>query len=81
MLLYSLFDKKASRYGQVMMAHNDALMTRELREQIPPGHVVAKYPQDFELYRIGAFEDETGKIMPGVEFVCNVSAILQPEAK
>lgn len=79
MKLYSLLDKKAGMYGAVMMAMNDGHMSRFLQERfVDPQETVKRFPDDFDLYEVGEFSQDTGECgSPGVpRFVVNMAVIL-----
>lgn len=79
MLLYSLLDKKAGMYGQVMAQLNDAMMARMLREVMAPDSTPARFPEDFDLYGLGEYDELTGRIAAEAQprFVANMSTVLQ----
>lgn len=62
--IYSVRDLKAS-FGDVMMDVNDAVAMRNFQvacsRENTPLHVKGS---DFELYRVGSFDTETGVITP-----------------
>lgn len=79
MLLFSIFDKKASAFGSVMMAPNDGLMCRTIEENVSgSGHTLARFPEDFDLYELGSFDDSTGRLVAADQprFVCNLAVVL-----
>lgn len=78
MQMYSLLDKKAMTYGGILLAAGDGHVARVIQERFTgSGDTIEKYPEDFDLYSIGEFSLETGKIESVVKFVVNVSVILQ----
>lgn len=82
MKLYSIFDKKASVYGAIMMAPNDAMMARSLVEHTPPQSTLMRFAEDFDLYEVGEFSDDTGRVSEQeVRFICNVSVLFQRKAE
>lgn len=78
MKLYALKDVKMGTYGSVMMAQNDAHMSRLLDESLKGQNVTpAKYPGDFELFQVGEFAaDGDGSVHGELRFVCGLSVIL-----
>lgn len=63
-VLYALFDRKLREFGALHLSKNDQTMRRELMANVrSSGSMLEKYPQDFDLYRMGEMETETGKIM------------------
>lgn len=79
MLLYSLLDKKAGSYGGIMMAPNDAMLVRTIIERVESRDTLARFPDDFDLYQVGEFDDSSGRVFTenGARFVCNMATVLQ----
>lgn len=82
-VLYALLDRKLREYGVVLVSKNTETMVRELRNQVMgSGSTIEKYPDDFDLYRLGEFDTETGIISAmKVQLVENVSTLLAPSAQ
>lgn len=77
MNLYCLKDNKSGMFGPVMMAHSDAHMGRNLKESLGGTNATpARFPEDYDLYLVGDFGEETAAIVSEVRFVCNLSVIL-----
>ena len=79
--IYALKDKKACAFiPQIMFYDNDEVAKRGLYEMYKnacdnsPNSPLASYPADFELYRIGYFDNVTGEIDTDVNFVCSANA-------
>lgn len=75
---YSLNDKKSRTFAAPFFFHNDAQAIRALvataRDEIT---TIAKFPEDFDLYRIGSFDDSTGQLETLTpEFLVNAQEIL-----
>lgn len=65
-LLYSVFDTKAKAYGLLIAENHDAVATRNFAAAVmEPGSTLNKFPQDFELHRVGEFHDRTGEFIAG----------------
>lgn len=68
MALYKMFsvkDVKTGLFANPVMAVNLPAMQRMLHEVLSSGtHQFAKYPEDFVLYEIGEFDDQSGFIRP-----------------
>jgi len=63
--MYSLFDVKAREFGrQVMVARNDADMTRELLGLKGSETTPGRYPEDFALYALCDYDQRTGEVAP-----------------
>lgn len=80
--IYSVYDKKSMVYHPGQYCHNDGHAMRFFAMQFQnPDTVMGKYPEDFDIYRIGEFDDATGLLSSdqNVEFVVNVKALLDAE--
>lgn len=77
MKVYALLDKKKSQFdGALMLAHADGHMGRTLVEAFKgTGHVVEKYPADFDVYQVAEFDLDSGQCNGAPKFVCNVAVL------
>lgn len=75
--LYSIKDTKGSFY-EPLVAQNDALAVRNVRGIVNSGKgLLAQYPEDFELWYIGEFDEVTGIIKPDeLKCVVRLNALL-----
>lgn len=64
MNIYSLFDRKLKTFGQLVLDRNDFAVQRGLLDALTASAdtLIAKHPEDFDLYHVGAFDEETGKV-------------------
>ncbi len=63
--MYSIFDSKLEGYLQPIFAENDAVAVRILKNAVDdPDHLFSKNAEDYALFRIGIFVQETGVIVP-----------------
>lgn len=64
MNIYSLFDRKLKLFGQLVLDRTDFAVQRGVVDalQSSPDTLIAKHPEDFDLYHVGSFDDETGKV-------------------
>lgn len=61
--LYSIFDKKARTYNTPFYLLNDEIAKRTALDLVKDHTTtIAKHPQDFILFRIGEFDDQTGHV-------------------
>lgn len=79
MRLYSILDRKAGTYGAVMMAPNDGMMVRSLKEHTAPNHTLYRFCEDFDLYEVGSFDENGGVIESSIRFVCNLQMAFPKE--
>lgn len=65
MKFYSVLDVKVESYSAPFAAANDAQAFRSFEQAIQdPQTTLSKYPEDFTLWRIGEFAEETGRLIP-----------------
>lgn len=69
MNLYSVHDKEAANFSTPMAQPNDVAATRMFAVEInraDPANMLNLAPEHFALYRIGSFNETTGRITPEV---------------
>lgn len=77
---YTLFDIKTQYYLPPFTAHNDGDAARQIQMILRKGNnIYAQYPEDYNLYEVGSFDDSTGKInaAPNVRIVCGLSKLVE----
>jgi len=63
MEMYCIYDRKLREYGSILLSPNPGAMYRTCQVGIKgTNSLMEKYPQDFELHRIGTFNTSTGEI-------------------
>ena len=63
--MYSVYDKKALVYSQPFTAINDEVAQRIMKNCVDnPEHNYGLNPEDYQLLRIGEFDDQEGAITP-----------------
>lgn len=77
MKVYSIFDRKAQGYEMptLMLFRNDELALRAIGAAFNGGQLgglFGKYPEDFEIYCLGEFDQNTGLIKSEVNFVAHL---------
>ena len=80
--VYCVFDKRTLFYRPPICAHNDAHVARSLmRLMQEPVSEYGMFPKDYDLYRLGSFEDKDASLVLSAkpEFVLNLGE-LQHEA-
>lgn len=61
--LYAVFDRKANVFARPFTSPNDAMAARSfLAARQDPATEIHKFPDDFQLYCLGEFDDDTGVI-------------------
>lgn len=63
-LFFAIFDKKAGLYDHVQAFRSEADAVRAVRSLVnsdSKGSLIAQYPSDYELFRLGDFDQLTGR--------------------
>lgn len=61
---YSIFDKKALHYGATFGSPTHGSAERMLRDSVnQPDSIHSKHPDDFALYFVFQFDDESGSVL------------------
>lgn len=72
---YSIFDKKSSSYNTPFFALNDDVAQRSFDDLIRDKRtLVGQHPEDFSLFCVGTFGQESGELCPwssGSVMVCD----------
>ena len=65
MFLYAIFDSASGIYDRPFCAQTDGAAVRMFSDlAVDADHVVGRHPEDFKLFRIGDFNDNSGEIQP-----------------
>lgn len=76
-VVVSIKDVKALTFLAPQTFANTDVAKRAVSQAISsPGSVLHDYPEDFELYVIGSFDDTTGEIVKDFKFVCNLKELV-----
>ena len=78
MKVFSIFDKSAHVFGGLMLSNNEALMKRQVKSVLAAkgfGKEIDTYPDDFELWQIGDFNEETGVISSDPCFLVGIDSL------
>lgn len=60
--VYAIYDSKAKAYGQPFYMQYDDMCTRAvINLSMDPTHQFCTNPEDFDLFRLGVFDDENGR--------------------
>lgn len=72
--LYSVRDIKLQKYGIPFVAPNDEIAKRMLHSTISAGGTtMSEFPEDFQLYKLGNYDDDTGEFETENEFLANAT--------
>lgn len=73
MFIIGLYDRKAQAFVEMSAVPSLAVAQRSLAEAVnakDSQHAVAKWPGDFELYELGEWDPETGRVTPRENEAC-----------
>ena len=63
LLVFSVYDSKAEAYGRPFFLTSDGLAMRAFMEAVQSQeHDFAKWPADYTLFRIGSYDEHSGKL-------------------
>ena len=63
--MYSLFDIKSRIFHPPVYCHNDPHCLRMFESELRKKQsIFAEYPEDFQIFNLGTFDDATGDIIP-----------------
>lgn len=61
--IFTIFDKKAVAYNQPFYYHQKGQAIRALQDNVAQvDSPISKHPEDYALYKIGEFDDQSGEI-------------------
>lgn len=81
MNIYALRDKKSEKFSRPFFEHNDVTATRAVRAAVndpQTGNQYYTHPDDFTLFRIGNYNDDTGGIAPEAQpqLICECTVLV-----
>lgn len=64
--MFSIRDTKAQAYNRPFYAHTHGEAERMITSAVhdPQSGLLHQYPEDFDLFLVGTFDDQSGKIEP-----------------
>lgn len=71
--IYSVFDDKAKHFQGLVCFPNDDLAKRAFGLAVNSGEngsLLAMFPEDSKIMKVGEFDDESGLIVPKLEKFC-----------
>lgn len=81
--IFSVQDVKVSVFYPPVVLHNEAEARRMMSDVVRnPETQIAKHVEDFRLFRLGEFDDNSGAVLPLAqpEFIANASEFLVSNA-
>ncbi|QCQ84915.1 nonstructural protein [Blackfly microvirus SF02] len=60
--VYSVLDRKSVAYGNLLFFVNDDIAKRSMVEVMGERNNISLYPDDFDMYHVGVFNNESGEL-------------------
>lgn len=81
-LLFAIYDRKAGGFTQpgIMLFDNIGLAKRSVQfaaQNKQLGQLVERYPEDFELWQLGALDPATGDVTADKGHICTIGELLE----
>lgn len=76
--MYSIKDEKTGAFNNPFFAAHTEHVVRSIRrtlEEKRPGDSFAEFPQDFSLWEMGEFNNETGVLSVNIQHIANLVAM------
>lgn len=64
--MYAVYDAKAGSFKPPYFCVNDAVAMRMFAQTVANVEELHRFPEDFQMFYLGEFDDDTGKIEPVV---------------
>lgn len=80
--VFTIFDDKAQYFNTPFFTTNQNIAIRDFSDIInSSGTVAGRHPEDFRLYSLGDFDDETGKFtqLDIPLLICTGTQLIKPE--
>lgn len=77
MIIYALQDLRRREFGSLMQFMTEEEAVRGVYQALSQESMLSKYPRDFDLFRLGVFDLDTGTLVPEEtpRFVVNVATL------
>lgn len=74
---FSLFDLKANAYSTPFFFNHQGQAIRAVMDMLSSADSVpARHPQDFQLWELGTWDDQTGRYDPGMECLGQLTSFM-----
>lgn len=70
--LYSIRDVAIGHYAPPFLARSDNEAKAMVRDALEPGSILARYPRDYQLYRIGEMTEKDALVSNVCECICSI---------
>lgn len=61
--MYSIYDERSKMYQAPVVRMNDSVAMRDFETSVKSEGMMAKFPEDFSLFCVGAWDDEKGVVV------------------
>lgn len=81
--IFALYDKKALAYVDVFHFPQIGQAIRQVEDLLKTQHPLSKHPADYDLYKLGDFDDVSGEICPtdNPQFIQTALSLTNPITK
>lgn len=63
--MFAVYDSKAEAYFPPFYSQNNASAIRDFTDKVnTPNHIWNRHPEDYSLFAVGEFDDQTAVILP-----------------
>ena len=83
-ILFCVYDRVGEMFHDPFPAVKAGIVLRDFAKEVNsvnPDSVMAQHPGDFELWKLGVFDVNTGTLLPAKEKVCVLSDLVTKESK
>lgn len=80
--VFSVFDEKAQVFGQPFFLPHNGIALRSFSDLVQDSQTsINRHPEDFKLYLIGSYDDNSGSLNPVAqpEFLANATDFVKPK--
>lgn len=77
--LYSIRDVQIGHYAPPFLAHSDDEAKALVRDAMEANSILARFPRDYQLYRIGEMTEKEALVSNKTECVCSVYDLARRE--
>jgi len=81
-VVIAMRDSALNAFSRPMFAPTTAAAVRSFRDEVnrkSPDNHMHNHPDDFELFQIAVFEDETGEFAPNIERLARAKDLINKE--
>lgn len=82
--VYAIYDKKSKLYNQVIFSQNAGCAMRSYTSLVfERSNMMSRFPADYDIYDIGEFDDNSGKLSgcDAPVFICSLESLAEIHPK